>query len=145
MQQAVRSAIGKATTFEITRPVQFMFRYSGLNRETVKRSTGLEARLFMRGDAKVFVRLTNVANAVVGSRSAAFFERTAQDLALGMAFESQPGQEIVHEGINLLASAREQLRAWKQNVSAWWLLHASRDTPDAQSHDERRRGDRHDQ
>lgn len=137
MQQAVRSAIGKATTFEITRPVQFMFRYSGLDRETVKRFTGLEARLFMRGDAKVYVRLTNVAGAVVGSRSAALFERTAQDLALGTAFESEPGQEIVHEGVKQAISAKEKLKAWQQNVSAWWLLNASHDTSNAQSHNER--------
>lgn len=138
MQQAVRSAIGKATTFEITRPVQFMFRYSGLDRETVKRFTGLEARLFMRGDAKVYVRLANVAGTVVGSRSAAFFERTAQDLSLGTAFESEPGQEIVHGGIKQAISAKEQLRAWQQNVSAWWLLNASHDGSSDQSHDEER-------
>jgi hypothetical protein len=137
MQQAMRSAIGKATTFEITRPVQFMFRYGGLDRETIKRLTGLEARLFMRGDAKVYVRLTNVAAAAVGSRSAAFFERTAQDLALGTAFESEPGQEIVHGVIKQALSAREQFRAWQQNVSAWWLLNASHDVSNAQLHDER--------
>ncbi len=138
MQQAVRSAIGKATTFEITRPVQFMFRYSGMDRETVKHFTGLEARLFMRGDAKVYVRLTNVAGAVVGSRSAALFERTAQDLALGTAFESEPGQEIVHGGVKQAISAKEELQAWQQNVSAWWLLNASHDSSNAKSHDEGR-------
>lgn len=130
MQQALRNAV---RPLEITRPVQFMFRYSGLNRETVKRLTGLEARLFMRGDAKVYVRLTNAAGAVVGSRCAAFFERTAQDLALGTAFESEPGQELVHQSLSQAISVKEQLRAWQQNVSAWWLLNASDDARNSQS------------
>lgn len=127
MQQAVRSAVGKATTFEITRPVQFMFQCSRMGRETSEQFTGLEARLFMRGDAKVYVRLTNVAGAVVGSQRAAFFERTAQDLALGTAFESEPGQAIVHESVRQTISTQEQLRAWQHNISAWWLLNASHD------------------
>ena len=128
MQQAVRTTIGKATTFEITRPVQFMFQYGRVGGKTWNRFTGMEARLFMRGDAKVYVRITNLAGAVVGSRGAAFFERTAQDLALGMAFESEPGQDALHEGVKRVVSTKEQLRAWQQNVSAWWLLNASQST-----------------
>ena len=128
VQQAVRTTIGKATAFEITKPVQFMFQYSGVGRESWKRFTGMEARLFMRGDAKIYVRITNLAGAVVGSRGAAFFERTAQDLALGSAFESQPGQDVLREGVDRVEEAKEQLRAWQQNVSAWWLLNASQST-----------------
>lgn len=126
IQHCVRTAIGKATVFEITKPVQFMFQYSRAGRQTWKRFTGMEARLFMRGDAKVYVRLTNTAGAVLGSRGAAFFERTAQDLALGAAFESELGQDVIQEGLKTGVSAADQLRAWQQNVSAWWLLNASR-------------------
>lgn len=128
MQQAVRSTVGKATTFEITKPVQFMFQYSRLGRESWKRFTGMEARLFMRGDAKVYIRLTKVAGvagAVVGSRSAAFLTRTAQDLTIGSAVESEPGQDVLHAGVKKVISAKDQIRTWQQNVSAWWLLNAS--------------------
>ncbi|MBI5764291.1 MAG: hypothetical protein HZA51_12285 [Planctomycetes bacterium] len=128
MQQAVRTTIGMATAFEITRPLQFMFQYGRVGRETWKRITGMEARLFMRGDAKVFVRITNLAGAVVGSRTAAFFERTAQDLALGAAFESEPGQDLLHEAVKRVLSSKEQLQAWQQNVSAWWLRNACQNT-----------------
>jgi|GEM_PF-806879 len=124
MQSAVGKAVGKATTFEITKPVQFAFRYSGVGRESFKRFTGLEARLFMRGDARVFVRLPNLAGAVVGSRTAVFFERTAGDLALGVVAETEPGQKAVDAGNRAFLSTGEQLAVWRRHVSAWWLLNA---------------------
>jgi hypothetical protein len=125
MQQAVKSTVGKATTFEITKPVQFMFGYSGVGRETWKRWTGMEARLFMRGDAKVFVRLENAPVAVIGTRSAAFLNRTAQDLSIGAVAESEPGQKALHSGVKQVLSAKDQLHTWQQHVSAWWLFNAS--------------------
>ncbi|MFO0954181.1 MAG: hypothetical protein U0835_24100 [Isosphaeraceae bacterium] len=125
MQQAVRDAMGRATTFEITKPVQFMFRYSGLGREGWKQLTGMEARLFMRGDARVFVRLSNVAGAVVGSRTAAYFERTAKDLTLGSVAESEPGQRTIEAGTRGVLSAKEQLVQWRRQASAWWLLNST--------------------
>lgn len=128
MQQTVKKALGKATTFEITQPVRFMFQYSGVGRASFKRWTGLEARLFMRGDAKVFVRLTNVGNvasAVVGRSGLAFLKRTAEDLTIGAVVESEVGQKVQKEAGEIARSSNEQLRAWQQNVSAWWLLHAA--------------------
>ena len=128
MQQTVKNAFAKATTFEITQPVRFMFQYSGVGRASFNRWTGLEARLFMRGDAKVFVRLTNVGNvasAVVGRRGLAFLERTAEDLTIGAVVESELGQKTIEMTGAAARSAKEQLRAWQQNVSAWWLLHAT--------------------
>jgi hypothetical protein len=125
VQQIVSSTAGKATTFEITKPVQFMFSYSGVGRDSWKRWTGLEAKLFMRGDARVFVRIGNLPLAILGSRGAAFLNRTSQDLSIGVIAESEPGQDALNEGVSKIVSAKDQLRAWQQNVSAWWLLNAS--------------------
>jgi hypothetical protein len=134
MQAAIRGAMHSPSTFDITRPVQFLFRYGNFDRKTFKRFSGLEPRLFMRGDAKVYVRFTNLAAAIGGSRTASFFEQTARDLTLGMAFESEPGQELIRQGAQQVISAEEQLRAWRKNVSAWWLLNASYDVPNSQPH-----------
>jgi hypothetical protein len=125
VQQIVSSTVGKATTFEITKPVQFMFNYSGVGRDSWKRWAGMEARLFMRGDARVFVRLGNLPLAILGSRGAAFFSRTSQDLSIGVIAESEPGKDALNEGVSKVVSAKDQLRSWQQNVSAWWLLNAS--------------------
>ena len=66
MQEAVHGAIGRATTFDITKPVQFFFQHSGVGRKTFKSLTGLEARLVMRGDAHVYIHLTHLATSVLG-------------------------------------------------------------------------------
>ncbi len=134
--QVVKNALGKATTFEITKPLQFVFQHGGVGREAVKRWTGLEARHFMRGDARVFVRLTKLPAAVAGSfvsRTAIFLERTAQDLTLGTAVESDAGQKILGEGAQRVLSAAEELEAWRKNVSAWWLLNAGGGMSNTQS------------
>ena len=125
MQRVIGSTIGKTTTFEVTKPVQLMFRYSGVGRETLKRLAGLEARLFMRSDARVFIRFTNLAGAVVGSRTAAFFERTGKDLVLGALAESEPGQRAIRTAVETGLSAKDQLFQWKKQISAWWLLNLS--------------------
>ena len=126
MIQSVRTAAGKATTVEITGPIQFMFRHGGVGRETWKHVTGMEARLFMRGDAKVFVRLSNLPGGVVGNRIATFFERTTQDLTIGAAVENEIGQDVLQGGARHIVSAKDQMKTWQRNVSAWWLLNASR-------------------
>jgi hypothetical protein len=135
MRQTVRSAVGRATTFEVTGPVRFMFGYSGLGRNTWKQITGMEARLFMRSDARVFVRFTHLAGAEVGgraaSRTAAFFERTAKDLVLGALAESEPGQKATRTVVETGLSAKDQLLEWKKQVSAWWFLNLSPMTPNS--------------
>jgi hypothetical protein len=85
----------------------------------------MEARLFMRGDAKVFVRLGNAPVAVIGTRSTAFLNRTAQDLSIGAVAESELGQEALHSGVKQVLSAKDQLHSWRQHMSAWWLFNAS--------------------
>lgn len=136
MQQAVAGALNKATTFEITRPLQFMYKNSGLNRKTFKQFTGLEARLLMRGDSKVFVRLTNLPKVMLGKLGVKLFELTVQDLSLGAVFESEPGQMIVEQTVKTVITSAREFHAWQQNVSAWWLLHASgelSEIPDSQT------------
>ncbi len=128
MRQAVKSTIGKSTTFEITKPIQFMFKYTGVGRKSWNRWTDLDARLFMRGDAKVFVRLGNVPKAVLGPKAAAFLNRTATELSIGAAVESETGQELLKSGASKLHDAKEQVMAWHQHTSALWLFSAS--TPD---------------
>lgn len=45
---------------DITRAVQFAYTRSGLGRQTFQRLTGLDARLFMRGDARVALHVYHV-------------------------------------------------------------------------------------
>ena len=119
----VTMQVDKALTFEITKPVQLAFRLGGFNRATFKRLTTLEARLFMRADAKVYIALSKT---VIGYATTKFFKETAGSLGLGAAIESEPGQELVHRTVNAIRKTKEDVeRAWRKNISAWWLINAS--------------------
>lgn len=136
-QKTMRSAMSKGLTVEITGSLQFMHRMSGLHRPQSRHLKGLQARLYLRGNSKGYVRLVDLTSgAAVGSRTAAFFVRTSQDLALGAVIESEPGQKALEEVTRQVLDVKDQLQQWAKNVSAWWLLHASWNF---ESEDERKR------
>src|SRR5207244_1700303 len=100
MQGTFRKAAAGATAVEITARVRFFYRSSNAGRESFMRLTELEARVFMREDGRVFVRLDRLACAAAQS----YLNRCAKALA-------DPA-----EG----ASAGEgQDLDWKRNLSAW--------------------------
>src|SRR2546429_178783 len=60
MQFSVRGLcrnVDRMASLDITRPLKYAFDRAGMSRQTFKRLTGLEPRLFMRGDARVRVYL----------------------------------------------------------------------------------------
>ena len=93
---AIGEAAGKATTFEVTKPIQLMFRYSGVSRETMNRLTGLEARLFMRSDAGPSFASRGFPGLWVVAGPLHYSERTGKDLVVGTLAESEPGQGVLH-------------------------------------------------
>jgi hypothetical protein len=115
VERPFREALRNATTFEATASVRFLFTHSGLSRQTFKRMTGLEARLFMRKDARVYIQLGSTAAGALASR----FVNQAYDQFADKAVED--------------SGAAEQLRAWRRNIGAWWLMNSSGlgDTPAA--------------
>ena len=106
VQHSFKQALLKATSFEVTQPVRFLFTYSGVSRQTFKRLTGLEARLFMRHDAKINLRLGNT---VLGSAASKYINGLNDQLA----------DQAIDATINA-----QQIRAWRQQVGAWWLANA---------------------
>jgi hypothetical protein len=127
-QAAIKGA-GRVSTIDVTNLVRFLHRSAGLNRQTMREWLGLEARLFMRGDAKVFFQLHNVPKALMGAKAAEFLARTGRDLMIGGAVESERGQDVLRDsarrGIEAKDQAVDALRSWRQHVSAIWLLQAS--------------------
>jgi hypothetical protein len=137
MQHQVKGLLRKVdrlASLDITRPVQFVFKRSGLERKTFKRLTGLEAQLFMRGDARVHVHLLRRETVekgldALGKGQTAlglvqtFFEKTSRPRATpthhvgpsaapALRTTSPPATPVLHDG------------GWGKNVSAWWLGHA---------------------
>jgi hypothetical protein len=90
------------TAFEATKPLQFLFEKTGVGRTTFKKWTGLEARIFMRNDAKVVIYPTQ-------GISGALLRETAEN--------------AVAEAVGEVAKVAQ--RAWQQNASGWWLMNAT--------------------
>ena len=124
-QAMMKGMLRRASTIDVTNLVQFLHRYGGMHRRTMKEWLGIEARLFMRGDAKVFFSLSNVPSKLLGAKAAEFLARTSKDLMIGGVVESEPGQDVMREAIGAKEHAAQTLHTWQQHVSALWLLQAS--------------------
>ncbi len=127
IQRPIAAALAKHSTLEITGPVRFLYRTSGVGRTSFRRLTDMEARLFMRGDARVFIRLDKALAGMVAGR---FLNETAQAAGIGAAVESPLGQNAVQ---NVISNVRENgsdlleaSESWQEHVSAWWLMNATK-------------------
>lgn len=111
----VRKTIIKTGCVEITAPVKTGFQLSrnlGLGRNPFKKLTGMEPRVFMRQDGRVFINFTSVITKP--SPAASFLTRTLENGVL----QTPP----VEEGADKAAALFLQ---WKEDVSAWWSGHAT--------------------
>lgn len=120
---ALATKLEQAATVEVTGMVRSLFAISGLKRDTFRRLTSLEARLFMRPDARVFIRFDRL---VQGNHFLArFLQETAADGGINTVLQSDPGEQLIRGGAELAVTAEKstanQLEAWQQHISAAWL------------------------
>ena len=109
----------KAMTVDATKAVQLAFKGSGVGRDTFKKLTDLDARIFMRTDRRLFID---------------FSSTLAKDHVLGryLRMTAVNGGVIEGAGVVLPAGAKAlkpaaaQLDAWRKHVGAWWLANANR-------------------
>jgi hypothetical protein len=94
----VNKSADKLTQVDVTQALQWIFQKTGVGRDSMKRLTGLEARVFMRNDARVVIQPSN-------SKVGTFLSETAQNA--------------------LSSSAADMSSAWQQHASAWWLANAA--------------------
>lgn len=103
MQKSYRSmiqVIENSTSFDITEPVKLFYKQSHLGRESYKRLTGLEARIFMRRDAKVFIHVDRLASVSAKHYLNNWLSNTAKETIT----------DVVED------------HKWRRHVAAWWLL-----------------------
>lgn len=98
----VDQMIDKSVSFEMTKPVQWMFEKTGIGRASMKKITGLEARVFMRHDARVII------NPRKGYIS----------LLLQNSLEEAAGQQAAQV-------PDVALDLWQKHASAWWFENAA--------------------
>lgn len=133
LQANSRRAFTHWAAIDVTRPVQFVFSYSKLGRSTFHRLTGLEARLFMRKDGRVYIRLDRVAMHLAKEYLNEFAETMMESVQ-----PDDDGPEDVAELVvpapaalpkvprKSLPPESELLQSWKRHVAAWWLLNLNK-------------------
>lgn len=110
LPKKIQATLAKSGLVEISNPVKAGFdlsRRMGMGREQFKKLSGLEARVFMRKDGRVFVNFTPALTKP--SPVASFLTRTIENDAL----DSAPARETA-------AAAGDAVRQWKEDISAWW-------------------------
>lgn len=120
----------KLTTIDIKTPVQWMFEKTGIGRESFKNLTGLEARVFMRGDAKVFVYPTRsqyvrdyVKDKIQDTIVDTFKTKVTPTKVAATVLT---GSEIADYAIaHAKTDANQQYQDWQRNASQWWLLNGA--------------------
>ena len=100
--QRFDQAVGQITRIDVTQPVQWMFTKTGVGRASMKKWTGLEARVFMRKDMRVTIHPTK---GTVGG----LLSETLQNATLDQAGEA----------------LEPALQLWQQHASAWWFESAA--------------------
>ena len=110
LPKKIQSTLAKGGLVEISSPVKAGFdlsRRMGMGREPFKKLSGLEARVFMRKDGRVFINFTSALTKP--SPAASFLTRTVENDAL----DSAPAREAAQ-------AAGDAVRQWKEDISAWW-------------------------
>ncbi|MEI7912292.1 MAG: hypothetical protein WCK77_21885 [Verrucomicrobiota bacterium] len=114
----LREQLLKLAVVDVTSVVQSSFRIAsklGLGRESIKKLSGLEARVFMRKDAKFLVSLPSAA---LGNNPCARFLNAT---AVNGAFEAAARTTFVQNGVvKTFRVASVEAERCQQNLACWW-------------------------
>ena len=105
---------------EITDQLKRLFTNSSMKCSAFKKWSGLDARIFMRSDRRVFFDFEP------------FLQKSgmviAEDVAIGaaayFALTSKPGQDAINavtSKIRSISSSVSESALWKSDMSAWWM------------------------
>jgi hypothetical protein len=117
----------KGAQIDITDLVRLAFKNTRTGRETFRRITKLEARIFMRGDRRVAFDL----GGALSKRGALgiLLHETAVNAGFDTFLRTKPGQQAaqaaVRGGVKVKRMTERQVRAWKEHIAAWWLANAT--------------------
>lgn len=111
-------ALLQAGVVDMTSVLQGSFKMMsqfGIGRESFKNLTGLEARVFLRKDARVFVSLPS---AIAGNNPyARFLNETGINGALEEVMQTQAAKEGLQKGLQLASETKER---WQEHLACWW-------------------------
>jgi hypothetical protein len=121
--QAMAAKWSNVMAMDITGPVRWVFSKSGIGRESFKRLTKMDARIFMRSDRRILIHPEK-------GPAAWFLKDTAAKAVL------QKGKDYVTstsvDKQTMLAvkkTAEDATKHWQENASAWWLINNAQELP----------------
>lgn len=123
MQKVYKKNVSHSVLFNTTKPVEFMMSYSGTGHNTLQSLNKIDGSYLMRGDSKLVVQPSND---MAGREASKYLVRTSHSFATSSLNQSQNilPRDLL-ETDRKSPESKNQLTSWQQNVSAWWLLHAS--------------------
>ena len=107
---------------DITKYVRYAFEKTNIGRETFKKWTGLEPRIFMRKDRKVLLHLKDIPQTKAGKIAGNIMCDMAAESSFENAAQTDTGQQILQEGFEFIENPKEVTLKWKKNLSMWWRL-----------------------
>lgn len=116
----IAKSIKNYAAIDCTNLTRLMFKKSGAGNATIKRLTGLDARVFMRSDRSVVMDFPLLLkNDHVFGR---VMRETAANAGVNVGAEvaGDAGEIVVKQVINAF-EAQGQKKAWRENLSAWWV------------------------
>ncbi len=118
LPKKLKEQLLKLAVVDVTSVVQASFRIAselGLGRESFKKFSGLEARIFMRKDAQILVSLPSAA---FGNNPCARFLNAT---AVNGAFDAAARTSFVQNGVGkTFRVASVEAERCKQNLACWW-------------------------
>ncbi len=128
------TSIERAAQVDVTAFVRQSFQYSGVGRNTFRRFSGLEARIFMRADRRVVIDLAEVAKEhhLVGRVARHAMSGAVQQIAEATGNKMRHIDETGLRAANVIVGTATTLipdpkseklvdRAWKAHLAAWWM------------------------
>jgi hypothetical protein len=121
MQESYRETVSGTTMVDSTMAVRFMLDYSATSQSSLETLNLIDGRILLRGDARLVVLPGNdfpsrKVNGYLAESANAFVEGS-------LTPHTTDNQEASASGPQLADA--DDLKAWKQNISTWWLMQAS--------------------
>ncbi|MBU0479908.1 MAG: hypothetical protein KKG47_02280 [Proteobacteria bacterium] len=121
MQESYRETVSATTVVDSTKAIRFMLGYSAASPDSLETLNLIDGQIMLRGDGRLVIKPGNDFPGKEVNRYLAASADTFTSLSLAPAIDRL--QEST--GDPPPRTDRDDLRAWRQNVSTWWLMQAS--------------------
>jgi hypothetical protein len=121
MQQTYRETVSTTTIVDTTKPVRFMLSYSGASHRSLETLNLIDGRILLRGDARLVIQ---PGKDFPGKEVNGYLAASANGFVASSLKSPSKGKQVSSGGV-VPPPDHDDLTAWRQNVSSWWLMQAS--------------------